>query len=62
MTLAEMARRMIERNLEPLSEVRDRVGKLYLTKYISIDEFVALDDLIASVSAPTEAPVETPIE
>ena len=62
MTLAQMAQRLIERRLAPLGTIEDRVGKLYLTGYISIDEFVALHDLLAAASTPTEAPVEVPAE
>ncbi len=62
MTLAEMAQRMIERGLAPLDEIEERVGKLYLTGYISLDDFVALHELLALAAAPTEAPVEAPEE
>lgn len=58
MTLAEMAQHMIKRNLTPLETIEDRVGKLYLTGYIGINEFVSLHDLIAAASTPTEAPAE----
>ena len=62
MTLAQMAQRMIERKLAPLTEIEERVGKLYLTGFITIDEFVALHELLALAAAPTEAPVEVPAE
>ncbi len=60
MTLAEMAQRIIERKLAPLAEIKESVGKLYLTKFITTDEFVALHEQIALASVPNEAPVEVP--